>query len=373
MQYTVELARIRLKLTALALAAAPALLTAATAHAHISVEGGGTHKARFSDDSLKDSPCGAAGGRGTNIYRYKPGATITLSILETISHPGYFRIAFDADGDDDFVIPSGTSGENGDCAGDAKCGMGKEDYCNNDSVLLDNLDPHERGEQKKYTWSVTLPNIECDNCTLQVIQMMNDLNFHFAPFPDDDIYYQCIDLVLSNDAPDVTDTPVMNNGMVCNAGSTAGGDGAAGAAGMGSEAMPAAGAGAEMMAAAGSGGMPMDMDMDMAMDMGSAQEPSMTASAGGASASTTTTTTSAMTAPTAGTGMSTSASSATTASQPSTTASTDTSAEASPEPSASDDGGCQAAHGGPIGLMGPTVLGLLGFALRRRRSQAARG
>jgi MYXO-CTERM domain-containing protein len=189
-----------------------------TARAHISVDDGGTHMSRSGVDDQKDAPCGVAGSkRGTNVYKYKPGATITLSIAETISHPGYFRIAFDKDGDDNFPIPMGTDGMMGNCSGDPKCGPGKADYCSNETVLLDNLDPHAQafGASKKYTWSVKLPDVECDNCTLQIIQMMNDFNFHPSPYPADDIYYRCIDIVLSNSAPDVTTTPVENKGMTC--------------------------------------------------------------------------------------------------------------------------------------------------------------
>lgn len=199
-----------------------ALLTvASTAHAHISISQGGTHEARYADTDLKVAPCGRVGGRrGDNVYTYRPGATINLSLVETVSHPGYFRIAFDSDGDDDFKVPSGTAGEFGDCGGNAMCGAGREDYCNNETVLLDNLDPHEGNllaPAKTYTWSVTLPNIECDNCTLQVMQMMNDFApFHSpASYPADDIYYNCIDIVLSNDAPESTDVPVENNGIAC--------------------------------------------------------------------------------------------------------------------------------------------------------------
>jgi hypothetical protein len=49
---------------------------------------------------------------------------------------------------------------------------------------------------------VTLPNITCDNCTLQVIQVMEDDQFH-GPYDVTpgvgvaDVYHQCIDLVLS--------------------------------------------------------------------------------------------------------------------------------------------------------------------------------
>jgi len=185
------------------------------AQAHIDVTMGGTHESR--GDGQKAAPCGTAGSqRGDKVYRYRPGATIHISLVETVPHPGYFRIAFDADGDDDFPTPSGTSGERGDCGGDPKCGPGQEDYCSNETVLLDNLDPHAAGEgDRMHTWSVTLPNIECSNCTLQIIQMMDDLNFHPQPFPADDIYYRCIDIELSNDAPEVDDAPLDNDGMVC--------------------------------------------------------------------------------------------------------------------------------------------------------------
>jgi hypothetical protein len=47
--------------------------------------------------------------------------------------------------------------------------------------------------------------------------MMNDFApFHSpASYPADDIYYHCIDIVLSSDAPLTGDAPVENNGMVC--------------------------------------------------------------------------------------------------------------------------------------------------------------
>jgi hypothetical protein len=191
--------------------------SAPLAHAHISLEQGGTHNSRYGDDEIKAGPCGRANGmRGTNVYMYRPGETINITVVETIPHPGYFRIAFDQDGHDGFVVPAGTEGTNGNCSGDANCGPGKADYCSNETVLLDNLSQHAPGlPGTRYTFTVTLPNVECQSCTLQVIQMMNDLNVHRAAYPADDIYYQCIDIVLSNTAMDMNVTPMTNNGMVC--------------------------------------------------------------------------------------------------------------------------------------------------------------
>src|SRR5688500_12046379 len=156
------------------------MLVAQTAHAHIDLDqAGGTHESRYGAAAIKDGPCGQAGGtRGDNVYEYKPGSTIEIKVSEFVQHPGYFRIAFDDDGDDSFVTPVSITGEHGDCGGDPKCGPGMEDFCNNDTVLIDNLDPHASegifAPAKDWTWKVKLPNVECDNCTLQIIQVMTD-------------------------------------------------------------------------------------------------------------------------------------------------------------------------------------------------------
>ena len=91
-----------------------------------------------------------------------------------MQHPGHYRIAFDEDGVDDFVDPATM----------------RELY-SNDSVLLDGIE--DKGE-RDYSVMVTLPNVTCDNCTLQVIQVMYDKPPYTTP--GNDIYYQCADLVL---------------------------------------------------------------------------------------------------------------------------------------------------------------------------------
>jgi hypothetical protein len=184
------------------------------AAAHISLEQGGTHVSRYGDDMLKDAPCGLAGGeRGTDVYTYKAGETIEVRLKEYIPHPGYFRFAFDDDGDDDFEDPVSVDpvDPNRACPFNAADQCGESDFYNNDTVLpgMDNLNPHVTamlGEE--YTWSVTLPDVACDNCTLQVIQVMEDV-IHGAyntvqGDPNDtpyiaDVYHQCIDLVLEKD------------------------------------------------------------------------------------------------------------------------------------------------------------------------------
>jgi hypothetical protein len=191
-----------------------AMLFAAPTYAHISLEQGGTHLSRYGDGELKAEPCGRADGtRGTHVYTYEPGATITVSIVEFVSHTSYFRVAFDDDGDDGFkepasILPIDPARKCPDGPGD-HCGA--SDFYNTPAVLpnMDNLNPHigALGTSPKYTWDVKLPDIECTNCTLQIIQVMQDDGFHgpYDPTPGvgvEDLYHQCIDLVLKRGVGD---------------------------------------------------------------------------------------------------------------------------------------------------------------------------
>jgi hypothetical protein len=114
---------------------------------------------------------------------------------------------------------------------------------------MDNLDPHMAGASKTWTYEVTLPNVECDNCTLQIIQVMEDNAFHgdYDPTPGvgiEDIYHQCIDLVLkagTPPGPDMAGTGAgggggNGGGSGGGGGSNTGGNGGTGGAGGGKSA-----------------------------------------------------------------------------------------------------------------------------------------
>ncbi|MDH3202142.1 MAG: lytic polysaccharide monooxygenase [Myxococcales bacterium] len=139
---------------------------------------------RYGPNVLKTGPCGVAGGeRSANINYFEPGQTIEVEWDEYTDHPSHYRISFDEDGDDDFVDPATM-----------------QEYYSNDAVLLDNI-KDEPPTDPLYRVSVTLPDVECDNCTLQVIQVMYDKRPYVVP--GNDIYYQCADLVLTRGgAPD---------------------------------------------------------------------------------------------------------------------------------------------------------------------------
>lgn len=247
---------------------------APVAHAHISLEMAtpSTHKSRNGDGSavLKTGPCGrGSAARGSNIYTYEPGSTIILNVSEYVLHPGYFRIAFSMNGDADFAEPQSIMPMNRACqSGEMRCG--KTDFCSNPGVLLDNLDEHWQMDgtptpnpPPQYSWAVKLPDVECENCTLQVIQIMTDpLGGAHGPYDlAMDIYHQCIDLVLKRGAGGQMNPPPAPKplkGMDCKAAApgadSAGSGGAPAAAGTGGTAGATGGIGAGTAGATGTAG-----------------------------------------------------------------------------------------------------------------------
>lgn len=159
---------------------------AAPAAAHLSLT---QPRSRYGGQQLKPGPCGQSGGvRTQNVTTYAPGETIEVVFDEYVDHPGYFRIAFDRDGDDDFVDPA--------CLGGCDTRNPTMEMYSNDAVLLDGIADRNGGQ---YRVMVTLPDVECDNCTLQVIQVMFDKPPQTSP--GNDLYYQCADLVLRGEGP----------------------------------------------------------------------------------------------------------------------------------------------------------------------------
>lgn len=149
-------------------------LSPALAHAHLGLD---SPPSRYGPDTLQVGPCGVSDGeRSELVTYYEPGATIEVRWEEYIDHPGHYRISFDDDGDDDFIDPAAMM-----------------ELYSNETVLLDGIED-KGADERDYVATVTLPDVTCDKCTLQVIQVMYDKPPYTTP--GNDIYYQCADLVL---------------------------------------------------------------------------------------------------------------------------------------------------------------------------------
>jgi hypothetical protein len=196
--------------------AVAAMLVAGSASAHISM----TSPPPRSIGQLKNAPCGPTTDvRGSQTTCFAPGATVQVSWVETVDHPGHYRIMFDDDGTDAFVDPTSFDDT---CSPSATC-------------LVDDIADKSGGA---YTQEITLPMTECDTCTLQLVQVMTDK----APYGDgNDLYYQCADIVIKGDCggattatTSATQAATTGKGAATNtnAATTGGaGDGGAGGAG----------------------------------------------------------------------------------------------------------------------------------------------
>jgi hypothetical protein len=127
----------------------------------------------------KVGPCGVA-GRSENVNEFRPGETITVQFNETVNHPSHYRISFNPNGD---AFPDPTS---------------VDDKSGGPLVLFDGIEDEEAAAQEI---RITFPDVECDSCTLQLIQVMydkggNGFGGRTAEGGNDDIYYSCADIVL---------------------------------------------------------------------------------------------------------------------------------------------------------------------------------
>lgn len=135
---------------------------------------------REPNSNVKQGPCGQEiNGRTEEVAVFEPGATVAVTWVETTNHRSYYRIAFDADGDDAFPTFAGT--------GRGAEGIDPSGPCPVDGqvVLAYDMDDRSGGS---HTLEVRLPDVECERCTLQVVQFMYDTA---RPY-----YFQCADIAL---------------------------------------------------------------------------------------------------------------------------------------------------------------------------------
>lgn len=177
--------KLRLGMTALAVVVAALLtpVTPAPAAAHVCMD---FPVSRVGPECVARSPQKIGScpieGRTEFINVFRPGETIRVRIRETINHPSHYRIAFNPDGDT-FEDPRAIDDIDGERL----------------HVMVDGIEDADAAEQEV---EITFPRIECENCTLQLIQVMYDKQgngfggANGGPNDNDDLYYSCADIVL---------------------------------------------------------------------------------------------------------------------------------------------------------------------------------
>lgn len=152
-------------------------------------------------DPQKNRHCGVTGRMADRVTTLTPGATISIKFRETINHPGWYRISFQPNGET-FRIPPAS---NGPMAGGGVSNYptenmtGMTDADTGSMILMDRI--LDDGNLVSKDIQVTLPNMECTNCTLQVLSVMT-AGATYNPANGGSLYFQCADITLAANAPD---------------------------------------------------------------------------------------------------------------------------------------------------------------------------
>jgi len=166
-------------------------------------------------------PCGATSPLTNMVTKVKGGQPLKVSIMETVPHPGHYRIALLKSHSDPFPDPNTV----------VKNGSSVSAPIENPPtlpVLADGVWVHTDVLSGPQTTMVTIPNIDCPKCVLQVIEFMAE---HGPNVGGGYYYHHCADLEITADGtapppPDAGTDPGMDAG-------SGGADGSGGASGDG--------------------------------------------------------------------------------------------------------------------------------------------
>ena len=149
-------------------------------------------------DPQKAAPCG-----GTNTDFGKPswaitqatgGSALHIRVQETIYHPGHYRVALAVNSPTELPVdPKATTmdTDRGPRSVSAEIMSPVQP-----PVLADGLFVHQAKADGPFETEVTLPNINCRRCTLQVIQFMEQ---HAVNNPGMFTYHHCATVQITAD------------------------------------------------------------------------------------------------------------------------------------------------------------------------------
>jgi MYXO-CTERM domain-containing protein len=135
----------------------------------------------------KLGPCGGEGGADTGeITAVQTGSTITITIDETIFHPGHYRVSLAMND------PSELPPEPPVTAGSSPCGSTTIMDPPVFPVLADGVLEHTMAFSGPQSFQVQLPpGVTCDHCTLQILEFMSH---HMLNDPGGCFYHHCATL-----------------------------------------------------------------------------------------------------------------------------------------------------------------------------------
>lgn len=174
------------------------ILSASSAEAHFVLRSPDASLAQSElGDPQKEPPCGGNGVPTGTVTAYRQGQTITVTIDETIFHPGHYRIALATNSlselpAEPLVTPDDSSA----------CGSVPIQDPPIFPILADGVFKHTVPFTGPQSAQITLPaNVTCETCTLQVLEFMSA---HGAPC----FYHHCATISIAASNPNDPDASV---------------------------------------------------------------------------------------------------------------------------------------------------------------------
>jgi hypothetical protein len=131
-------------------------------------------------EGIKQGPCGGIARSLDRVTNLNAGEMFTMEWVETINHPGYFLLQFSQDGQKDMIT--------------------KFLIQDQDLNLVNTIARFEHkngGTPKTYSGTFTVPDVTCNKCVLQLVQVMEDKN----PVSN---YFSCADIKITKGGAPVT-------------------------------------------------------------------------------------------------------------------------------------------------------------------------
>lgn len=150
-------------------------------------------------DPQKAGPCGGSntdwGKPSFAVTQATGGGTMHIKVQETVYHPGFYRVALAVNSPTELPPDPKATTEQSDRG--PRSVSGEITNPVQAPVLADGLFVHKEKASAPFETDVTLPNINCRRCTLQVVQFMEQ---HGANNPGMYTYHHCATLQITADA-----------------------------------------------------------------------------------------------------------------------------------------------------------------------------
>ena len=150
-------------------------------------------------DPQKAAPCGGTNtdfGKPTYaITDVKGGSLLHIKVQETVFHPGHYRVALAVNSPTELPLDPKAQTMTND-KGVIMSVAGEVMNPVSPPVIADGLFQHSAKTDQPFESDVTIPNINCKSCTLQVIQFMEQ---HPVNNPGQFTYHHCATLRISAD------------------------------------------------------------------------------------------------------------------------------------------------------------------------------